>query len=61
MSRAGWKELERDGPLALVEYRWWTLEEIQASKDIFVPRGLPNLLSPILTGELPARPVEVGL
>lgn len=53
-----WTELE----LQLIkEFRWWSLDEIVASPDIFVPRRLAELLPPILAGELPAVPIEVGV
>ena len=44
------------------EQRWWSLPELVASRnaETFVPRSLPELLSPILTGNIPAEPTEVG-
>ena len=46
----------------MLEYRWWSLEEIQASAhvEIFVPRALPTLLPPILRGQLPSEPLQIG-
>jgi 8-oxo-dGTP pyrophosphatase MutT (NUDIX family) len=42
-------------------YQWWSLEEMLASDDIFVPRGLRELLPPILADDVPNVPLEVGL
>ena len=53
-----WTELE---VRMIQEYRWWSLEEIQASGDIFVPRQLGTLLPPILAGQVPTVPLEVGV
>lgn len=46
----------------LIGARWWTLTEIQAARDeeTFVPRSLPELLPPILAGEIPDMPIDVG-
>lgn len=53
-----WTELE----LQLIKgYRWWTLQQISASDDIFVPRRLAALLPDVLAGRLPGRPFDVGV
>ncbi len=46
----------------MLEYRWWSLAEIQASADVetFVPRALPTLLPPIVRGDLPPEPLQIG-
>jgi 8-oxo-dGTP pyrophosphatase MutT (NUDIX family) len=45
----------------LTEYRWWSLPELEAARDeVFVPRGLAALLAPLLAGDIPATPIEVG-
>ena len=41
--------------------RWWSLDEIVASTDVFAPRDLARLLRPILVGELPPQPIVVGI
>ena len=43
-------------------HRWWSLSEMIANGDTetFVPRSLPELLAPILAGDLPKHPIEVG-
>ena len=45
----------------LTAHRWWSLPEIAASDEVFVPRRLAALLPPILRGELPARPTDCGI
>ena len=50
-------EVERE---AMTEHRWWTLDEIVASDEVFVPRALASLLPPILSGEYPEEPIETG-
>ncbi len=44
-------------------FRWWSVEEIVAHTgyETFVPRDLGRLLVPILAGEIPAEPLEIGL
>ncbi|MEO8898323.1 MAG: NUDIX domain-containing protein [Candidatus Dormibacter sp.] len=41
-------------------YRWWSLEEVQSSHDLFAPRTLAEHLAPLLHGRFPPEPVEVG-
>ena len=43
-------------------HRWWSLPEIVANSktETFVPRSLPELLPPILTGSVPVIPIQVG-
>ena len=55
IARTGWTDLEL---LELAECRWWNLDEIAASEDIFVPRRLAALLPPILRGEYPGAPIR---
>ena len=45
------------------ECRWWTAGEIEAAdpSETFVPRRLAALLSPILDGVLPDRPIDTGV
>ena len=46
----------------LVERKWWSLDEmVEASgRETFVPRSMIDLLQPILSGEVPDGPIEVG-
>ncbi|HEV8128569.1 MAG TPA: NUDIX domain-containing protein [Candidatus Eisenbacteria bacterium] len=41
------------------EMRWWTLNEMRASTEIFLPQGFAGLVEPIIVGELPRGPVTV--
>jgi 8-oxo-dGTP pyrophosphatase MutT (NUDIX family) len=45
---------------AIRAHRWWTLTEIQSSQELFSPKRLAEHLEPLLKGQLPANPVEVG-
>jgi 8-oxo-dGTP pyrophosphatase MutT (NUDIX family) len=56
VSMAGLLPYEQETHLA---YRWWSLAEIGASDDYFLPVGLARLLGPILRGELPAEPLRL--
>ncbi len=42
-------------------YRWWSLDEIQASEQDFSPRRLDEFLPAILDGIFPTEPVDVGV
>ena len=37
-------------------YRWWTVGEIRASEETFVPPGLADLLQELLDGPIPGAP-----
>lgn len=41
-------------------HRWWTLGEIRSGQEHFSPERLAEHLEPLLSGQLPANPVEVG-
>ena len=43
-------------------HRWWSLPEIAADRETetFVPRSLPDILPPILAGNVPDMPIQVG-
>lgn len=43
----------------ITAHRWWTLDEIVASKETFAPRQLGARLPALLAGELPQRPLKV--
>ncbi len=40
-------------------HRWWSLAEIQQSREVFFPRGLADLLEPLLAGTIPATPIQL--
>lgn len=44
----------------LAGHRWWSVTEIAASSAVFVPRDLATLLPPLIAGDLPPEPLEVG-
>jgi ADP-ribose pyrophosphatase YjhB (NUDIX family) len=52
---------EDESIVHLHEARWWTLEALRASDDLLSPRALRDLLAPLVRGEVPGAPVEVGL
>ena len=56
----GANRLDYEAPF-LEQYRWWSVEEIAASKDYFVPRRLAQLLPALLAGDLPAEPIDCGV
>jgi 8-oxo-dGTP diphosphatase len=41
--------------------RWWTLEELRASSDLFAPRRLPELVAALLRDGPPGEPVDAGV
>jgi 8-oxo-dGTP pyrophosphatase MutT (NUDIX family) len=50
------EELEMTG-----EMRWWSLDELDASRDEFAPRDLRRLLRELLRSGPPADPIDVGV
>jgi len=52
------EELRAEG---IVEQRWWTLEELEASKAIFAPRRLPELVRDLVENGPPPEPRDVGV
>jgi 8-oxo-dGTP pyrophosphatase MutT (NUDIX family) len=57
VDRAGNDENEL---LVLEEFRWWTLAELEAADETFAPRRIALFLGPLLAGEVPSHPVDVG-
>jgi 8-oxo-dGTP diphosphatase len=45
----------------VVDRRWWTLSELQASRDDFAPRRLPELVAEIIRGIYPDQPIDCGV
>ena len=41
--------------------RWWTLDELSASQELFAPRRLPELVAALLRDGPPGEPVDVGV
>ena len=58
ISYDNWEEYERED---LVEHRWWTIDEIEASRGLFAPRRLGLLLRQLLQEGLPPAPFDVGV
>ena len=52
------EELAAEG---VVEQRWWTIEEVEASRELFAPTRLPQLLRELVEHGAPAEPVDVGV
>ena len=44
----------------VIGHRWWTLDEITKSNELFTPRRLATLLDSILRGEYPPQPFDCG-
>lgn len=41
-------------------YRWWSLDEIRATRHVLFPEGIADLLVPILTGDYPTIPIRIA-
>jgi 8-oxo-dGTP pyrophosphatase MutT (NUDIX family) len=46
--------------LAFTDGRWWSLDELLASEVPLLPNRLRELLPPIIAGELPDEPIDIG-
>ena len=44
----------------LLEHRWWTMEDMIASKEWFAPRRMAELLPAVLAGVYPAEAIDTG-
>jgi ADP-ribose pyrophosphatase YjhB (NUDIX family) len=44
---------------AILEHRWWSLEDLQRSFERFFPDGLVELLPSIIEGKLPSTPIHI--
>jgi ADP-ribose pyrophosphatase YjhB (NUDIX family) len=45
---------------SITGHRWMTVEQIASTNDIVAPRRLAELLPPILRGDYPSPPIDVG-
>lgn len=52
-----WDVLNAEG---MTDLRWWTRDEIAASKEMFAPRRLATLLGDLVERGLPSTIVDVG-
>jgi 8-oxo-dGTP pyrophosphatase MutT (NUDIX family) len=50
-----------DEMLIMDDLRWWTLTEIETTEETVSPRGLAQLLPPILAGDYPDPPIDAGV
>jgi 8-oxo-dGTP pyrophosphatase MutT (NUDIX family) len=47
---------------SVADHYWWRLDELEAARDqVFVPRALALHLGPLLQGQLPRPPIDVGV
>jgi hypothetical protein len=44
---------------AIIEQRWWTLDELQRSTALVFPEGFAKLVGPVMQGRLPAHPLAI--
>lgn len=51
--------LEALEALAFQGSKWWTMEEVAGSEEPFLPPRLPELLGPIVAGDLPNPPIDI--
>ena len=52
----GWTEYERE---VIQELRWWTLEELRTTRELFYPVWLAEYLPEIIAGTYPETPVHI--
>ena len=43
------------------DYRWWSVDEIEASSEVFIPPKMGRLLKPLFAGAYPDPPVLISL
>ncbi|MGI8486478.1 MAG: NUDIX hydrolase [Thermomicrobiales bacterium] len=43
------------------DYRWWALAALRETADFVIPSGFPELVTPVLAGQLPAPPLTLRL
>lgn len=54
----GWDDFERQ---FMAEPRWWTLKELDTSRDDFAPSRLARHLGDLLRGHIPIEPLDIGI
>lgn len=42
-------------------HRWWSLEEILQTNEVFAPRDIAKLIAPVLHGDIPKEPFDCGV
>ena len=43
------------------DHRWWTLEEMQASDEVFLPKDFRTLFVPIIAGKFSEEPLRIDM
>ena len=62
MARTTQREIRPSSPDSYVfGHRWWSLRELQVSREHFAPTRIAILLSSILNGSLPSKPIDCGV
>jgi ADP-ribose pyrophosphatase YjhB (NUDIX family) len=56
--RLSWEQLRAEW---MTDIRWWTLDELEATEELFAPRRLPELVRSLVENGPPADPVDTGL
>ena len=57
-------EVEPQADLAaesVYDLRWWTLDQLAASEEVFAPRRFADLVSDLLESGPPAEPIDAGV
>ena len=42
-----------------IGHRWWSLDKIRSSNEILLPYALPDVLPPLLAGQIPTEPLRI--
>ena len=45
----------------IADIQWWSLESLRESDAVFFPEPFPELVEPLLNGDLPPEPLQIGL
>ncbi len=56
--RLSWEQLHQEYVFAM---RWWTLDELEQTSELFAPRRLPQFVRDLVLNGPPARPIDVGV
>ena len=53
--------MEKEERLVYRTHKWWTLEELRNSREIFLPKGFVTLLKDVLNGNIPSEAKQIDL
>ena len=56
-----YSNLEEEEKQVIKTMKWWTIDELKESTEIFIPQYLSVYLTNILKGEIPSDPIEIDL